>query len=53
MYDRQAVRRFVMIDGRMLHEGESVKPGLTVEEIVAQGVVMSWKGNRFLLARGG
>jgi hypothetical protein len=50
VYDRDASRRFVMIDGTMLYEGESVKQGLTIERIVQPGVVLSWKGEAFLVS---
>lgn len=43
--DHQA--RFARVNDRILHEGETLKEGLKVEEINAGGTVFSYKGWRF------
>ena len=50
VYDDDPGRRFVMINGSDYSEGSEIKLGLRLEQIVSQGAVMSWKGERFLLA---
>ena len=41
--------RFVVINGNRLREGERVAGGSLVEEIVAEGAVLSYQGRQFLL----
>lgn len=42
-------RRFVYIDGRKYRQGERLPAGATVYEIVPDGVVLDYRGRRFLL----
>lgn len=46
-YTPVARDRLVMIDGALLREGEAVAPGLRLEEITPDGVVLGYKGYRF------
>ena len=38
----------VGINNRMLHEGDTVEPGLVLEQITPEGMVLSFKGYRFV-----
>lgn len=49
VYDEDPRRCFVMINGATYAVGGEIKPGLRLEDIVPEGVVMDWKGERFLL----
>lgn len=51
VYDSDPGARFALIDGHRLRQGEAVVEGLTVEEIRPDGVVLSRRGQRFLLPR--
>ncbi len=51
VYSNDAAQRFVFINSRKYHEGESLAEGPRVEEIRSDGVVLSLRGNRFLLPR--
>jgi general secretion pathway protein B len=44
VYSDQRASRFVMIDGRLLHEGDEVAPGLVVERIGAKSARLRWRG---------
>lgn len=46
-YSSKPTKRLVSINSRMLHEGESLAPGLLLEEITADGMILSYKGFRF------
>jgi general secretion pathway protein B len=39
--------RLVGINGRMLHEGEYIAPGLLLEQVTLDGMILSYKGYRF------
>jgi len=41
--------RLVRINGQMMKEGEYLKPGLKLEEIVPRGVIFSYQNYRFLI----
>ena len=43
--------RFVMINMRRLHEGDSLPDGVRVESITPEGAIMSYNGSRFMLPR--
>lgn len=45
-YADQAAQRFVMINGKMFREGEFVQPGLKVDEIKEDSVVLIQRGQR-------
>lgn len=51
VYDRERDRRFVLINGLRYREGETTREGLRVERILAQGAVLSHKGNPFFVSR--
>jgi general secretion pathway protein B len=46
-YSSQPKNRLVTIDDHMLHEGDSVAPGLKLEQITSDGLIFSYKGYRF------
>ena len=51
VYSNRAQERFVFINGAKYREGETTQEGAAVEEITPEGVIMSARGNRFLLPR--
>ena len=51
VYASDPAERFVLINGQRLTEGDSVKPGLVVEEIQRDGVLFSYRLYRFLVKR--
>jgi general secretion pathway protein B len=46
-YSGKAADRLVGINGRLLHEGDSVAPGLALEQITPDGMILSYKGYTF------
>ena len=46
-YSPDPAERMAGINGRMLHEGEEVEPGLKLEKITADAVLLNFKGQRF------
>ena len=46
-YSREPKDRLVGINDRVLREGEYVAPGLMLEQITLDGMIMSYKGYRF------
>lgn len=51
VYDPNPSKRFVMINMRKLHQGNSLADGVTVVKIRPDGVVLSYQGRKFLLPR--
>jgi len=51
VYSTKPPERFVFINGSRYREGDTTREGAQVEEISREGVVMSLRGNRFLLPR--
>jgi general secretion pathway protein B len=51
VYSNRPQERFVFINGAKYREGETTPEGAAVEQITAEGVIMSARGNRFLLPR--
>jgi general secretion pathway protein B len=49
-YSSEPRNRLVSIDDRVLHEGDEVAPGLKLERITPEGLIMTYKGYRFLRA---
>ncbi len=47
VYAAKPVERRVMINNELLRQGESIPPGLAVEQITPDGVVIGYKGYRF------
>jgi general secretion pathway protein B len=53
VYANSPAQRFVVVDGERKAEGETVKDGLTVHEIRADGVIFEFRGQRFFYPRPG
>ncbi len=51
VFTDEPMRRFVMIDGRRLTEGEQVASNVTLTEIRRDGAVLEIRGNRVLIER--
>lgn len=51
VYDTEPRRRFVYLNGRKLAEGDKDRYGIKVEQILPEGAVLSWHGERFLERR--
>ena len=46
-YSGKAAERLVGINGRLLHEGDDAAPGLRLEQITPEGMILSYKGLNF------
>jgi len=46
VHSDHAASRFVVVDGRLVHEGEEAAPGVTVERIGARAAILRWRGLR-------
>jgi general secretion pathway protein B len=51
-YDADASRRFILLNGMRLREGDALPDGLRVEQITDGGAILNWRGRRFTLPRG-
>jgi general secretion pathway protein B len=51
VYSSKRTERFVFINSTKYREGERLRDGPRVEEITADGVILSYQGARFLLPR--
>ncbi|MFZ1576443.1 MAG: general secretion pathway protein GspB, partial [Chromatiaceae bacterium] len=51
IYDLEPAKRFVVIDGRKLRQGDSSRGGILVEEILPDGVALSFEGHPFFRPR--
>lgn len=51
IYDVEPAKRFVVIDGRKLRQGDSSRGGILVEEILPDGVALSFEGHQFFRPR--
>lgn len=51
VYNTDAARRFIYINGRKLTEGQESREGLTLEQVVTDGAVLSYDGERFFQRR--
>jgi hypothetical protein len=51
VYSNNPSERFAFVNGSRYREGDTTREGPQVEEITRDGVVMSLRGNRFLLPR--
>jgi len=49
VYNRQPTKRFVFINFKKFREGDTLDRATKVEEITAQGAVLNYNGERFLL----
>jgi len=52
MYSADPARRFIVVDGARMKEGDNVRD-VVVREIRASGVVLEFHGQRFLWPRPG
>ena len=46
-YSAKPADRLVGINNRMLHEGDEVAPGLKLEQITPDGMILNYKGTSF------
>lgn len=51
VYGARPDERFVFVNMRRLHEGESTADGLRIEHITPDGAILSWQGKRFHLPK--
>lgn len=51
VFAQDPARRFVLIDLRKYHEGQRVDGGATIESIHADGIVLSYQGQRYRVDR--
>ena len=51
VYAPSATSRFVLINMKKYHEGEQLAEGPRIEEITEEGVVLSYQGQQFRIAR--
>jgi general secretion pathway protein B len=51
IYDSDPAKRFVMINARKYREGDQTRQDVLVEEILPDGVVLSYEGHRFFRHR--
>ena len=51
IFDAEPAKRFVMIDGRKLRQGDASRGGILVEEILPDGVALSFEGHQFFRPR--
>jgi general secretion pathway protein B len=49
MYSGQPSSRMVRINGRLMKEGEELPPGVRLDEITPEGVVLKYRGYRFVV----
>jgi general secretion pathway protein B len=49
VYDPDPAKRFVFVNGQRGSDGTTLPGGLRIEQIVPEGAVLSWNGNRFLV----
>lgn len=49
MYSDNPADRMLLIDKRLLHEGDEVAPGLVLDSILPKGAILRYKGVRFQL----
>ena len=47
IYSGSKADRSVLINGRLLHEGEEAAPGLILEKMMPNGMVLNYKGYRY------
>jgi general secretion pathway protein B len=50
VWSDNASSRFVLLDGQLLHEGDSIAPGLVLERIAPRSAWLRWRGQRIELA---
>jgi general secretion pathway protein B len=52
VYEKDPRRRFVMVNGRKYREGERLSEGPTLIEIVSDGIVLEYRGEKVLFTLG-
>lgn len=52
-YTDDRSRSFVMVAGQRYREGQILKSGPTLERIVEEGLILRWRGERFIYPLGG
>jgi general secretion pathway protein B len=50
-YSEEPQNRFILVNLKKYREGERLESGLVLEEILPDGMVMSYQGERFLVER--
>ncbi|EGF32974.1 hypothetical protein IMCC9480_1527 [Oxalobacteraceae bacterium IMCC9480] len=51
MYSGNPADRMLLIDKRLLHEGDEIAPGLVLDSILPKGAILRYKGVRFQLTQ--
>ena len=51
VYVDQPGQRFVILNSRKLREGDTSPEGLGMQEILPNGVILSFQGHRFFIPR--
>ena len=51
VFAREPARRFVLINLRKYQEGDTIDEGATIESILADGIVLSYQGQRYRVDR--
>jgi len=52
VYDSNPANRFVLLNSSRLFEGQETADGVRVERILPTGVILAWRGRRFLMSPG-
>ncbi|NEX60747.1 general secretion pathway protein GspB [Noviherbaspirillum galbum] len=47
IYSGNKADRSVLINGRLMHEGDEIAPGLKLETMTANGMILNFRGTRF------
>lgn len=47
IYSGSKADRSVLINNRLMHEGEEIAPGLTLEKMMPNGMVLNYRGYRY------
>lgn len=50
MYSENAAERMLLVDKRLLHEGEEVAPNLVLEKLMPKAAILRFRGTRFRIA---
>jgi general secretion pathway protein B len=50
-YSEEPQNRFILVNLKKYREGEKLESGLVLEEILPDGMVMSYQGERFLVEK--
>jgi len=50
-YSAQPGQSFVSLNNKLLHEGDSLPEGVRVEKITPDGVILSYRGSKFVLQK--